>query len=162
MPAVLTIFQVNLSAEVCVFFRSSIYSRCCILICSAMVGVPHRRTLTTHRRGYLQQLFHGGSRPLDRNVQWFQGGLVLRAHRLLYYSTLGSKTIKEKKKEIVHHPTLCLRVIKQKKRGCLQQLFYGEGAPATTSQVNPSAEQVLNLRTTTLQKCAAVPKRTRI
>ena len=27
---------------------------------------------------------------LDRNVQRFRGGLVFRAHRLLYHSTLGS------------------------------------------------------------------------
>ena len=27
--------------------------------------------------------------PLCRNVQWFRGGLVFKAHRLLYHSTLG-------------------------------------------------------------------------
>ena len=30
-------------------------------------------------------------RLLYRNVQWFQGGLVFKAHRLLYHSTLGKK-----------------------------------------------------------------------
>ena len=29
----------------------SVYSRCCLRTCSAMVGVPHRPLLTTHTRG---------------------------------------------------------------------------------------------------------------
>ena len=33
----------------------------------------------------------------DRNVNWFRGGLVLKAHRLLYHSTLGLRVIKKKK-----------------------------------------------------------------
>ena len=38
-------------------------------------------------------------RPLlSRNVERFRGGLVFEAHRLLYHSTLGSRVIKEKKK----------------------------------------------------------------
>ena len=35
---------------------------------------------------------------LHRNVQRFRGGLVFKAHRLLYHSTLGSRVIKKKKK----------------------------------------------------------------
>ena len=30
------------------------------------------------------------------NVQWFRGGLVLKARRLLYHSTLGLRVIKKK------------------------------------------------------------------
>jgi len=32
-------------------------------------------------------------------VKWLRGGLVFKAHRLLYYSTLGLRVIKKKKKE---------------------------------------------------------------
>jgi len=33
---------------------------------------------------------------LYRNVQWFRGGLVFKAHRLLYHSTPGLRVIKKK------------------------------------------------------------------
>jgi len=36
---------------------------------------------------------------LHRNVQRFQGGLVFKAHRLLYHSTLGLGVIKKKEKK---------------------------------------------------------------
>jgi hydroxymethylglutaryl-CoA reductase (NADPH) len=36
---------------------------------------------------------------LRRNVEPFRGGLVFRAHRLLYHSTLGSRVIKKSKKK---------------------------------------------------------------
>ena len=39
------------------------------------------------------QLFH-------RNVQYFRGGIVLKAHRLFYHSMLGSREIEKKKKEL--------------------------------------------------------------
>ena len=32
------------------------------------------------------------------NVQWFRGGLVFKAHRLLYHSTLGLRVIKKKRR----------------------------------------------------------------
>ena len=35
---------------------------------------------------------------LRRNVKRFPGGLVFKAHRLLYHSTLGLRLIKKKKK----------------------------------------------------------------
>jgi len=38
---------------------------------------------------------------LRRIVNWFRGGLVLKAHRLLYHSTLGSRMIKKKKNVII-------------------------------------------------------------
>ena len=37
---------------------------------------------------------------LDRNVKRFAGGLVLKAHTLLYHSTLGFRVMKKRKKEI--------------------------------------------------------------
>jgi len=39
------------------------------------------------------------------NVQRFRGGLVFKAHRLLYHSTLGLRVIKKKKKECVRGST---------------------------------------------------------
>ena len=36
---------------------------------------------------------------LRRNVKRFRGGLVFKAHRLLYHSTLGSRVTKKKKKK---------------------------------------------------------------
>ena len=38
---------------------------------------------------------------LRRNVQWFQGGLVLKAHRLLYHSTLCLRVITKKRRHQV-------------------------------------------------------------
>ena len=40
----------------------------------------------------------GGEQLLRRNVKRFPGGLVFKAHRLLYHSTLGVRVIKKKKK----------------------------------------------------------------
>ena len=36
---------------------------------------------------------------LRRNVKRFRGGLVFKAHRLLYHSTLGLRVIKKKNKK---------------------------------------------------------------
>ena len=36
--------------------------------------------------------------PIHRNVKRFRGGLLSKAQRLLYHSTLGSRVIKKKKK----------------------------------------------------------------
>ena len=33
-------------------------------------------------------------------MQWFRGGLVIKAHRLLYHSILGSRVIKHKKRAL--------------------------------------------------------------
>jgi len=35
-----------------------------------------------------------------RRVKRFRGGLVCKAHRLLYHSTLGLRVIKKKKKDL--------------------------------------------------------------
>ena len=40
----------------------------------------------------------GYEQLLHRNVQRFRGGLVFKAHRLLYHSILGLRVIKKKKK----------------------------------------------------------------
>ena len=37
---------------------------------------------------------------LHSNVQRFRGGLVFKAHRLLYHSTLGLRVVKKKKKVV--------------------------------------------------------------
>ena len=42
------------------------------------------------------------SKRVTRNVQRFRGGLVFKAHRLLYHSTLGLRVIKKKKKKKKH------------------------------------------------------------
>jgi hypothetical protein len=36
---------------------------------------------------------------LRRNVKRFRGGIVFKAHRLRYHSTLGSRVLKKKRKE---------------------------------------------------------------
>jgi len=36
--------------------------------------------------------------PEARNLTWFRGGLLFKAHRLLYHSTLGLRVMKKKKK----------------------------------------------------------------
>ena len=41
----------------------------------------------------------GGEQLLSRNVERFRGGLVSKAHRLLYHSTLGLRVMKKKKEE---------------------------------------------------------------
>ena len=33
----------------------------------------------------------GSEQPLYKNVQWFRGGLIFEAHRLLYHSASGSR-----------------------------------------------------------------------
>ena len=45
-----------------------------------------------------KERFHtfSGVQGLGVNVQWFRGGLVFKAHRLVYHSTLGSRVIKKK------------------------------------------------------------------
>ena len=40
----------------------------------------------------------GAAAGARRNLKRFRGGLVLKAHRRLYHSTLGSRVIKKKKK----------------------------------------------------------------
>ena len=40
----------------------------------------------------------GGRASKVRNVKQFRGGLVFKAHRLLYHSTLGLRVITKKKK----------------------------------------------------------------
>ena len=37
--------------------------------------------------------------PRSRNVKRFRGGLVVKAHRLVYHATLGVRVIKKKKRD---------------------------------------------------------------
>jgi len=48
--------------------------------------------ITVHRSNHTHRTF------LHINVKRFRGGLVFKAHRLLYHSTLGLRVIKKKKK----------------------------------------------------------------
>ena len=41
---------------------------------------------------------------LYRNVHWFPGGLVFKAHKLVYHSTLGLRVIKKKKDSAASEP----------------------------------------------------------
>jgi len=43
------------------------------------------------------------SQPRRHNVQRFRGGLVFKAHKLVYHSTLGSRVIKKKKSVVTPH-----------------------------------------------------------
>ena len=42
----------------------------------------------------------GRNRWAMRNVQWFRGGLVFKAHEHMYHSTLGLRGIKKNKKSV--------------------------------------------------------------
>ena len=52
---------------------------------------------TTEDRGSVQLSI--SEQLLGRNVKQFRGGLVLKAHRLVYRSTLGLRVIKKKREE---------------------------------------------------------------
>ena len=58
---------------------------------------------------------------LSRNVERFRGGLVFKAHRLLYHSTLGSIVIK-KQKNAWRSTKRCLR----KESRCLRKEWNGK------------------------------------
>jgi len=55
-------------------------------------AAPHRCASSGHRQQH-QALLH-------RNVQRFRGGLVFKAHRFLYHSTLGLRVMKKKIKRV--------------------------------------------------------------
>ena len=57
-----------------------------------VVGDAHLLRVELH-----QAQFSIYEHPLGRNVKRFRGGLVSKAHILLYHSTLGSRVIKKKK-----------------------------------------------------------------
>ena len=59
-----------------------------------MKPLRHERFIdwTGNERPIQEQLLYG-------NVQRFRGGLLFKAHGLLYHSTLGLRVIKKKKKE---------------------------------------------------------------
>jgi len=56
-----------------------------------------RRTLLAHsRRSESAFVFSIKEQLLRRNMYRFRGGLVFKAHRLVYHSTLGLRVIKKK------------------------------------------------------------------
>ena len=42
-------------------------------------------------------------------MEWFPGGLIVKAHRLVYHSTLGSRVIQKKEELVNEAPCLELR-----------------------------------------------------
>ena len=68
----------------------------------------HRVCATTAHSGeflewelYRAVQLSSSEQPLSRNVERFRGGLVFKAHRLLYHSTLSLRVIKKKRKSLV-------------------------------------------------------------
>ena len=57
--------------------------------------------------------------------QRFRGGLVCKAPRLLYHSTLGSRVIKKKKKALCVQKQFCTAVKKQEELCCQPEHFTG-------------------------------------
>ena len=136
---------------------------------------------------------------LRRNVKRFRGGLVFKAHRLVYHSTLSWRVIK-KKKEAEEGVDACGEK-RQRARGGLRLIEAGVKSSRGTGGLGVSNHNwtatfgwdtaplrphmstgagtwldacrelrqragglrlILNLRTTTSQKCEAVPRRARI
>ena len=77
--------------------------------------------------------------PLHRNVQRFRGGLVLKAHRLLYHSMLGLRVIKKEKEYLFSRSSSpwMLRRSLQSDSSC---------PPSGTFSVGQSEEQCLEGR----------------
>ena len=65
---------------------------------------------------------------LRRNVKWFRGGLVFKAHRLLYLSTLGLRVIKKRRERqrqvggrnfiLIHHLRVKLIINRETRQKC--------------------------------------------
>jgi len=68
--------------------------------------------LHQRRRGHVPPPFNL-RHLLHINVQRFRGGLVFKAHRLFYHSTLGLRAIKKKKKQLDRRQPL----LHQRRRG---------------------------------------------
>jgi len=51
------------------------------------------------------------SQLLRRNVKQFRGGLVLKAHRLVYYSTPDWRVIKKKKEGLTSSPAALVKLL---------------------------------------------------
>ena len=63
-----------------------------------MLGADVTRFRRRAQRDAGQPHASGLEQLLRRNVTRFRGGLVCKAHRLVYHSTLGSRVIKKKKR----------------------------------------------------------------
>jgi len=129
-----------------------------------------------------------GGLLLRRKVKRFRGGLVFEAHRLLYHSTLGLRVINKKKVASCfriraskggphgrvrpfHQKSTRLHTINFRASSYLNFVtsppkFGGPEFIVLHRVVPPSwigrGKSAINLRTTTSQKCAAVPRRARI
>ena len=49
-------------------------------------------------------MIHLGGPLVERNMKWFRGGLVFKAHGPLYHSTLGSRVIKREERSRQSRP----------------------------------------------------------
>ena len=78
-------------------------------------------------------VFEAIKKLLHRNVKRFRGGLVFKAHRLLYHSTLGVRVIKKKEEDVAR------------------------GVAAVVVRLNPC-----RLQKKGFIECAVVPRRARI
>jgi len=59
-------------------------------------------------------------------LERFRGGLVFKAHRWLYHSTLGSRVIKKKKRRYLEHVRLRGEDIFELARGRIEVVVEGE------------------------------------
>jgi len=134
------------------------------------------RRLRLHGRFSIQEQL------LRRNVKRFRGGLVFKAHRLVYHSTLGLSVIKKKiKKEGERRLRLHGRHAKsqqltfeaREKSTFLKGVNFHEREKRRKSTRKPQASRrgggrlawrarMERLVATTLQKCEVVPRRARI
>ena len=122
--------QSHISPSILVYEDKAPYIRRATLLKGEARNLQLRKQVSSlvDRRG----LFVACSQARERNVKRLRGGLVFKAHRLLYHSTLGLRVIQNKvfagqgenlqllggtfkPHRRVYHSTLGLRVIKKKK-----------------------------------------------
>ena len=87
---------------------------------------------------------------LSRNLERFRGGLVVKAHRLLYHSTLGSRVITKKESDFIE----CRRTLTpiSIKNNLLLKLILLEQTPLLTCCGFVTRQKWLVLRRTKLRK----------
>jgi len=76
---------------------------------------------------------------LQRNVKRFRGGLVFKAHRLVYHTTLGLRVIKKKKFGVSPHaPCQSPRACRQKSTApSLWELTFADDSPERSQRKVP-------------------------
>ena len=82
------------------FYNPNIHSTGQLIDAYSFYEPTHRR-LIFGRPNLLRQSYdlRRAQTPLRRNVKRFRSGLVLKAHRFVYHSPIGSRAIKKKKKQ---------------------------------------------------------------